>query len=247
MPEFLTTSSGRRIAYGKSAGKAPGVVFLGGFVSDMQGTKATRLQAWAKATGRAFLRFDYSGHGQSSGAFTDGCIGDWAQDAAAVIKAVTDGKQILVGSSMGGWISLILATDIPDKIWGIVGISTAADFTENDFWDGFTENQRQDLQNFGQVAMPSDYGEPVIITRRLIEDGRRHLVLRRPLPLPFPVRLLHGTEDSSVDPTVPLRILSHASGDDMRLTLVKGADHSFSSPECLSLIESALQQVIDRA
>ena len=247
MPNYLTTSSGRRIAYEKSAGNAPGVVFLGGFVSDMQGTKATHLQAWAKATGRAFLRFDYSGHGQSSGAFTDGCIGDWVHDAAAVIKAATDGNQILVGSSMGGWISLILATEILDKICGIVGISTAADFTEDDFWDGFTENQRRDLQKFGQVAMPSDYGEPVIITRRLIEDGRRHLVLRRPLPLPFPVRLLHGTEDSSVDPTVPLRILAHASGDDIRLTLVKGANHSFSSPECLSLIESALQQVIDRA
>ena len=247
MPEFLTTNSGRRIAYEKTTGNAPGVVFLGGFVSDMQGTKATHLQAWASAQGRAYLRFDYSGHGQSSGAFTDGSIGDWAADAAAVIKAETDGDQILVGSSMGGWISLILASEIPDKIAGIVGISTAADFTEDGFWDGFSENQRQDLHQFGQVAMPSDYGEPVIITRRLIEDGRRHLVLRRPLPLPFPVRFLHGTDDSSVDLTVPLRILAHASGDDIRLTLVKGADHSFSSPECLELIESALRQVIDRA
>ena len=247
MPDFLTTSSGRRIAYEKTAGDAPGVVFLGGFVSDMQGTKATRLQAWAKAAGRAFLRFDYSGHGQSSGAFSDGCIGDWVQDAAAVIKTVTDGKQVLVGSSMGGWISLILATEMLEKISGIVGISTAADFTEDGFWDGFSENQRQDLHKFGQVAMPSDYGEPYIITRRLIEDGRRHLVLRRPLSLPFPVRLLHGTDDTSVKQSVPLRILAHARGDDIRLTLVKGADHSFSTPDCLTLIESALQQVIDRA
>ena len=247
LPEFLTTSSGQRIAYEKTPGDAPGVVFLGGFVSDMQGTKALHLHAWTKATGRAFLRFDYSGHGQSTGDFIDGCIGDWAQDAAAVIQDVTEGQQILVGSSMGGWISLILATRLPRKISGIVGISTAADFTEDGFWDGFTENQRQDLQEFGQVAMPSDYGEALIITRRLIEDGRRHLVLRQPLSLPFPVRLLHGTEDTSVELAVPMRILAHASGDDIRLTLVKGADHRFSTPECLSLIEAALQEVIDRA
>ncbi|NKW71874.1 alpha/beta hydrolase [Rhodobacteraceae bacterium R_SAG10] len=247
MPEFLTTSSGRRIAYEKSTGDAPGIVFLGGFVSDMQGSKAAHLEAWARAQGRAFLRFDYSGHGQSSGDFSDGCIGDWVQDAVAVINGVTDGKQVLVGSSMGGWISLILAAEIPDKISGIIGISTAADFTEDGFWDGFSENQRQDLHKLGQVAIPSEYDEPYIITRRLIEDGRRHLVLRRPLPLPFPVRLLHGSDDTSVKLSVPLHILAHASGDDIRLTLVKGADHSFSTPDCLALIESAVQQVIDRA
>ena len=247
MPDYLTTTSGRRIAYVKTPGDQTGVVFLGGFVSDMQGTKATHLEAWAKARGRAFLRFDYSGHGQSSGDFIDGSIGDWVEDAAALIERVTEGQQILVGSSMGGWIGLILAGRICNKIGGIVGISTAADFTEDNFWDGFSDNQRRDLQEYGQVVVPSDRDEPFVVTRRLIEDGRRHLVLRRPLSLPFPVRFLHGTGDTSVDLTEAMRILAHASGDDIRLTLVKGADHSFSSPECLALIESALQEVIDRA
>ncbi|MFV2002245.1 MAG: alpha/beta hydrolase, partial [Paracoccaceae bacterium] len=239
--------NGRRIAYEKVPGQGPGVVFLGGFCSDMQATKALHLQNWAEKTGRAYLRFDYSGHGQSSGTFTDGCIGDWAADAAAVIAAQTTGPQILLGSSMGGWISLILATQLQDKIAGIVGISTAPDFTEDSMWAGFSALQRQQLMDDGQLELPSEYPEPYIITRRLIEDGRRHLVLRRPLDLPFATRFLHGTGDSSVNISVPLRLLEHASGEDIRLTLVKGADHSFSSPQCLLLIEKTLQKVIARA
>ncbi len=243
MTDFLETAAGRRLAHVKTPGKGPGVVFLGGFNSDMEGTKALFLEDWARRRGRAFLRFDYSGHGQSSGAFTEGCIGDWADDAAAVVNALTEGPQILVGSSMGGWISLILATRMKEKICGIVGIAAAPDFTEDGMWAGFSPEQRADLMERGQVSLPSEYGEPYIITRRLIEDGRNHLVLRKPLPLPFPARFLQGTEDADVALSVPLRLIEHATGPDIRLTLVKGADHRFSSPECLELVAQSVEEV----
>ncbi|GGO51349.1 Pimeloyl-ACP methyl ester carboxylesterase [Roseovarius pacificus] len=245
--DFLTTQQGRKLAYHQTAGKAPGVVFLGGFKSDMEGTKAVHLEDWARRTGRAFLRFDYSGHGQSSGAFVDGCIGDWAGDAMTVIRDLTDGPQVLVGSSMGGWISLLCAREMPDKVAGLVTIAAAPDFTEDSMWAGFNGAQRAELQDRGQVALPSDYGEPYIITRRLIEDGRNHLVLRDPLPLPFPVRFLQGTADEDVEMSVALRLLEHAQGPDMRLTLVDGADHRFSDPDCLALIEEAVGQVLARS
>lgn len=243
-PDFLETVNGRRIAYHLSEGAAPGVVFLGGFKSDMEGTKAIFLEEWARRTGRAFLRFDYSGHGQSSGAFEEGAIGDWAEDAKAAITALTDGPQILVGSSMGGWISTILMTQIPEKICGFVGIAAAPDFTEDSMWAGFSAEQRADLDEKGAVSLPSDYGEPYVITKRLIEDGRQNLVLREPLSAPFPVRLLQGTADEDVELSVALRLLDHTDGTNVRLTLVKGADHRFSTPECLDLIVSAVEEVI---
>lgn len=246
-PSYLETDAGRRIAYHRSAGSGPGVVFLGGFKSDMEGTKALHLEAWAKARGRAFLRFDYSGHGQSSGAFTDGAIGDWAADAMAAISALTEGPQVLVGSSMGGWISLLCARAMPERVAALVGIAAAPDFTEDSMWAGFDAAARAELAAKGQIALPSDYGEPYIITRRLIEEGRSQLVLRDPLPLPFPVRLLQGTADADVDLSVALRLLDHATGDDIRLTLVKGADHRFSDPDCLALIEASVEDVLTRA
>ena len=171
MTDTLTTPQNRRIAYARTEGQGPGVVFLGGFMSDMTGTKAQFLQDWATAQGRAFLRFDYSGHGQSSGAFEEGSIGDWAEDALAVIAALTEGPQVLVGSSMGGWISLLVAKAMPDRIAGMVGIAPAPDFTENSMWAGFDEAQRAALMRDGQITIPSDYSpEGYPITRRLIED-----------------------------------------------------------------------------
>ncbi len=246
-PEFLMTPAGRKLAYHKTNGKAPGVVFLGGFKSDMDGTKAMRLEAWAKRAGRAFLRFDYSGHGQSSGQFTEGAIGDWAGDARAAIESLTEGPQVLVGSSMGGWISLLLARDMPEKVAGLVTIAAAPDFTEDSIWAGFDDAERDELITAGQVALPSEYGAPYIITRRLIEDGRAHLVLRAPLKLPFPVRCLQGTADMDVDISVALALLEHAESPDMRLSLVDGADHRFSDQECLALIEATVDEVISRA
>lgn len=243
-PSYLVSPQGRRLAYHQKTGTGPGVVFLGGFSSDMNGTKATHLEAWAKSNGRGFLRFDYSGHGQSEGAFTDGTIGAWAEDAAAVISATTEGPQIFVGSSMGGWISLLLARQNRFDIAGLVTIAAAPDFTEDGFWDSFSTAARTEIMTHGSVQVPSDYGQPYIITRALIEDGRRNMVLREPLPLPMPTRFLQGTDDKDVDQATALRLLDHAKGPDMHLTLIKGADHSFSSPDCLTLIEKTIGEVI---
>lgn len=247
MSDYLTTPEGRRIAYDRTPGKGPGVVFLGGFRSDKEGTKALALEAWSKAEGRAFLRFDYSGHGSSSGDFLDGAIGDWFADTRAAIMALTEGPQVLVGSSMGGWIALLMAREHPDKVAGLVTVAAAPDFTEDGMWGDFSAEQRRVLMEEGQVALPSEYSdEPYIITRRLIEDGRNWLVLRRPLSLPMPVRMLQGTADTDVPVSVATRLIDHAEGGDMRLTLVKGADHRFSSPECLKLIELSVAKVLRR-
>ena len=238
----------RELAYDLTEGKGPGVVFLGGFRSDKEGTKALYLEEWAQRRGQAFLRFDYSGHGQSSGDFLDGSIGDWAEDAVAIIEGLTDGPQVLVGSSMGGWIALLVARALPGKVAGLVTIAAAPDFTEDSMWAGFDDAQRQALMTEGQVDLPSDYSdEPYTITRRLIEDGRDNLVLRQPLPLPFPARFLQGTADADVDVSVAHRLLDHAVGPDMRLTLVKDADHRFSDPDCLALIAHSVEDVIARA
>lgn len=242
-PASLVTPEGRRIAHHLTPGAGPGVVFLGGFRSDMEGSKALHLEAWARSRGRAFLRLDYSGHGRSSGAFEDGCIGDWAADARAAITALTGGPQILVGSSMGGWIALLLARSLPDRVAGLVGIAAAPDFTAAMEAD-LTEAERERLATDGRIERPSDYApDPYVFTRRLFEDGRRNLVLDRPLALPIPVRLLQGTADTDVDVSVALRLLDHAQGEDIRLTLVKGADHRFSSPACLALIERSIDEV----
>lgn len=247
MPDTLTTPQGRKVAYQRTAGSGPGVVFLGGFRSDMGGTKALALQDWAERRGRTFLRFDYSGHGASSGDFADGCIGDWAADAVAVVDALTTGPQVLVGSSMGGWIALLVARARPERVAGLVGIAAAPDFTEDSMWAGFTPAQRAEMAATGRVALASDYSDdPYVITQRLIEDGRQNLVLRADLDLPFPVRLLQGTADADVPTAVALRLLDHARGPDIRLTLVKDADHRFSTPDCLSMIESALEDVLAR-
>ncbi len=246
-PNFLKTEDGRRIAYNKTEGAAPGVVFLGGFRSDMDGTKAIHLEAWAKKTGRAFLRFDYTGHGKSSGAFLDGCIGDWARDAADAISTLTKGPQVLVGSSMGGWISLLVLRQMPEKVNGFIGVAAAPDFTEDSMWHGFSDDQRAALLTDGQVALPSEYSdEPYNITRKLIEDGREQLVLRHKLTADCPVRLLQGTEDADVDRSVALRLLDHLDGSDIDLTLVKGADHRFSTEACLDMIVNRVEDVLAR-
>lgn len=245
MTDFLETPQGRRIAYNLLKGKGPGIIFLGGFKSDMSGTKAMQLEHWARGQGRGFLRLDYSGHGDSSGAFEDGCIGDWFADAAAALTTLTDGPQILVGSSMGGWIALLLARSMPQRVAGLVTIAAAPDFSEQGFWAGFDDAQREAVMRDGRVEIPSEYSdEPNVITRRLIEDGRDHLVMNQPLDLPFPTRFLQGTADEDVPMIWALDLLDHAQGDDIRLTMVKGADHRFSSPECLKLIEDTVAELL---
>jgi len=247
MAQTLTTPQGRTLAYHLTAGRGPCVVFLGGLKSDMQGTKAVFLEEWARREGRAFLRFDYSGHGESSGEFTDGCIGDWAQDTLAAVTALTTGKIVPVGSSMGGWQSLLLCRAMPERIAGLVTIAAAPDFTEDGYWASFTDAQKQQLEAEGRVELPSDYMEPYIITKRMIEDGRKQLVLRSRLDLPFPVRFLQGTADTAVSVATAVKLLEHATGPDMQLQLVKDADHRFSDDRCLGLMQAALQEVLDKA
>lgn len=238
----------RQLAYDQTEGDGPGVVFLGGFRSDKEGTKALDLEDWARSQGRAFLRFDYSGHGASSGDFLDGSIGDWAEDARAIVEALTRGPQILVGSSMGGWIALLLARAMPRRVAGLVTVAAAPDFTEDGYWARFDAAERATLETEGQIALPSEYSdEPYIITKRLIEEGRSQLVLRTPLRLPFPVRFLQGTADTAVSTETAIRLLNHVQGPDIRLTLVKGADHRFSDPDCLALIRRAVEEVGARA
>jgi pimeloyl-ACP methyl ester carboxylesterase len=245
MTTYLTTPQGRHIAYVRTPGKEPGVVFLGGFRSDMTGSKALHLQAWAEATGRAFLRFDYSGHGASRGDFADGTITDWREDAAAVIETLTEGPQVLVGSSMGGWIGLLLARRMPGRVAGFVGIAAAPDFTETMWETEFSMADRTRLLEDGVLFRPSLYApEPYPITRRLIQDGKANLVLDGPLHLPMPVRLLQGTQDADVPPAVALNLLGHISSPDLRLTLVRDADHRFSSPACLALMVDTVEAVL---
>jgi pimeloyl-ACP methyl ester carboxylesterase len=245
--KFYKTSSGRNIAYVKTKGDGPTVVFLGGFMSDMEGSKATFLEDWAKSRGQGFLRFDYSGHGQSSGAFEDGCIGDWLADARAIVDAQTDGDVVLVGSSMGGWISLMLAKELQERVVGLVTIAAAPDFTEDGFWAGFSQEAQRQLMEEGVLHVPSDYGDPYPITRRLIEDGRRHLIMRSALKLSMPIRMVQGTEDGSVKRETALALLDHIVADDIELALLKGADHSFSTPECLEIIRCKIEYMLKKA
>jgi pimeloyl-ACP methyl ester carboxylesterase len=240
----FTAVAGRRIAHVRTEGRggAPGVMFLGGFVSDMGGTKAVHLEDWARAAGRAFVRFDYSGHGASDGAFEEGAIGDWLADARAVMD-LSEGPQVLVGSSMGGWIALLIARAVPERVAGLVTIAAAPDFTEA-LWAAMSREERAALERDGLVRRASDYSpEGYVFTRRLIEEARGHLIFGSPLRLPMPVRFLQGTADLDVPQETALRLLDHAEGPDIRLSLVKGADHRFSTPACLAAIEAAIGEV----
>ncbi|OIQ43578.1 MAG: alpha/beta hydrolase [Roseobacter sp. MedPE-SWde] len=242
--KFLETEQGRSIAYHFHSGRGPTVVFLGGLKSDMEGTKAIHLEAWAQAAGLAFLRFDYSGHGESSGSFEQGCIGDWHEDTLAAVSALTTGPLLIVGSSMGGWQALLLAKVMPERIQGMVTIAAAPDFTEDGYWASFSDSQKAELEVQGYVELPSDYMEPYRISKTMIEDGRKRLVLRTPLDLPFPVRCLQGTADTAVTTETALRLMEHARCQDMRLNLVKDADHRFSDEACLRLIEAAITELL---
>ena len=218
-------------------GLAPGVLFLGGFMSDMPGPKAIALESWCVGGGLSFTRFDYQGHGASSGRFDEGTIGLWADDALAVLDRVTAGPQILVGSSRGGWMMLLTALRRPERVAGLVGIAPAPDFTEDLMWDLFDEPVRRAILETGRWLRPSDYGpEPQPITRALIEEGRSHLLLREPIAFDKPVRLLHGLRDPDVPWQVSLRLAEALTTDDVRVTLVKDGDHRLSRPQDIALL-----------
>jgi pimeloyl-ACP methyl ester carboxylesterase len=246
-PSWYRINDSLRIAYNRVAGKAPGLVFLCGHGSDMDGSKALFLQRWAEHNGRAFLRFDYSGHGQSDGAFLETNISDWTRDALAAVDALTDGPQIIVGSSLGGWIMLNVALARPERVAGLVGIAAAPDFTEDLIWQRLDTAAQAAFIRHGQIAEDNPYSdEPVIYPLHLIEDGRRHLRLRGPLTITQPVRLLHGMADREVPWQTAARLAEALTSDDVVLHIDKTATHRFSEPPQLALLETVLDDLLQR-
>lgn len=221
-------------------------MFLGGFRSDMSGTKATALDDFAAATGRAYTRFDYRGHGASSGRFEALALGDWIADGLEVLDRVAEGPQILIGSSMGAWVALHLALLRPGRMAGLVTMAAAPDFTE-ELWARLDEGQRERMRREGRIERPSAYApEPDILTLRLIEDGRSHLLLGRPIALPCPARLLHGTADADVPWVFSLRLLDRLQSADARLTLIKDGDHRLSEPPHIEAMLAAVAELASR-
>jgi pimeloyl-ACP methyl ester carboxylesterase len=251
--KFLHIGDGaarRGIAVRAQAGAAPGLFWLGGYKSDMKGTKAEALADWAAQAGRACVRFDYSGHGESEGAFSDGTIGRWLADSLAVFDACCAGPQILIGSSMGGWLALLLTRELKRRgrngaasIAGMVLIAPAVDFTEELMWKRFTPEIKRELEETGVWARPSQYSpEPYLVTRQLIEDGRKHLLLGGLIETGCPVRILQGVEDPDVPWQHAVELTSRLASDDVVLTLVKDGDHRLSRPEDIERMIAAVKE-----
>lgn len=237
-PSFLTTPA-TEIAYLKQDGAAPTVMFCSGFKSDMTGTKAAALADYCEKTGHGFVRFDYFGHGQSSGEFREGTIGHWLSDTLSVLDKLTGGDVILVGSSMGAWLAMLATIARPDRIKKLVGVAAAPDFTERLIWEALTHEQKDELMQNGVFYAPSCYGEdPYPITRTLIEKARSHLLLDKEIPITCPVHLLHGTKDQDV----PLDIakLIQKKLPQATLEIIEGGDHRLSTPEDLKRLCAAL-------
>ena len=239
-PAFIEVGHGdgqRRIAVHARAGASPGLIWLGGFNSDMTGTKALALDGWAAGRGRACVRFDYSGHGESGGAFIDGTIGRWLEECVAVFEQFCRGPHIVIGSSMGGWMALLLAREIalratvPASLAGLVLIAPAPDFTEQLMWNGFTPEIREEIQTKGVWMRPSPYGDPYPITRALIEDGRKHLLLGASIDIGCPVRILQGAQDSDVPWQHAFDLAHRLPADDVVLTMIQDGDHRLSRPQ----------------
>ena len=243
-PKILTRETGASIAYHMLPGKSPGIVFMTGFMSDMTGTKALALEELCRDRGHAFLRFDYQGHGASSGNFADGTIGLWAEDALAAFDALTEGPQVIVGSSMGGWIMLLTALARPQRIAGLLGIAAAPDFTEDLLAQSLTEEQLQIIGSNGSITIPSEYGDPYTITKALLDDGTNHLVMRTEIALDCPVRLLHGLEDSSVPWQRSLTLQERLRSDDVDVTLIKGGDHRLSRDQDLKKLQKTAASLL---
>ena len=238
----------RTIAVRAREGKSPGLFWLSGFNSDMKGTKAEALDAWAAAEGRACLRFDYSGHGESGGAFTDGTISRWLEESVAVYRRFAKGPQVVIGSSMGGWLALLLARRLADlkgtaPIAGMVLIAPAVDFTEELMWKQFPDAIKREIETKGVWLRPSDYGEaPYPITRGLIEDGRNHLLLGGLIETGCPVHILQGVKDPDVPWRHAVELVSRFTRDDVVLTLVKDGDHRLSRPEDIERLIAAVRE-----
>ncbi len=250
--KFLGVGTGiasRRVAVRLRAGAPPGLVWLGGFKSDMKGTKAEALDAWARDSGRAMTRFDYSGHGESGGNFADGTIGRWLEESLAVLDAFCRGPQVLIGSSMGGWLALLLARELACRpapaatVAGLVLIAPAVDFTEELMWKRFPPEVKRQIEQNGAWARPSRYSEePYLITRELIEDGRRHLLLEGMIETGCPIRILQGVQDPDVPWQHAVELSARFARDDVVLTLVKDGDHRLSRPEDIERLIAAVAE-----
>jgi pimeloyl-ACP methyl ester carboxylesterase len=245
--EYLTLPD-RRLAYqrlrGRSAGK-PGIVFLGGYASDMTGTKAGFLAEQCAKEGLSYLRFDYRGHGQSEGNFRDGTIGDWFADTREVFDRLADGPQILVGSSMGGWLGLMLARERPDRIRAYVGIAAAPDFTEDLMWMRMSPEQRAEIEKHGEIRDPTAPPDAQVpVTLKLIQEARQHLLLRAPIELSCPVHFLQGLHDEEVPWQHTLRIIENIAHDNVRATFIKDGDHRLSRPQDLELLWQIVKSLI---
>lgn len=233
-----------RLAYDQRTGHTPGVLFCGGFMSDMTGSKASALAAHCAQQQRAFVRFDYSGHGASDGRFVDGSIGQWRDDALAVLDELTTGPQVIVGSSMGGWVAMLLALARPERVHGLVLLAPAPDFTQAIWDDELTATERERLLRDGHIERPSEYSaEPYVITRRLIEDGRQHLLLDTPIDIRCPVRILHGMRDSDVAWRRSITLVERLQGDDVCLALLKAGDHRLSNSDDLARLCAVVDQL----
>lgn len=246
LPELnrLTRDDGQTIAYLRCAGKMPTVVWLGGFKSDMGGTKAQALAVWAKESGRSLLLFDYFGHGASSGDFRNGTIGRWRDDAVAVMDRLTEGELVLIGSSMGGWLALLAALARPQRVRGMLLIAPAVDFTEALIWQRLPQDAREQIMTAGEWLRPAAYDpDPYPITRALIEDGRRHLLMGAPLKLACPVRILQGMRDPDVPWQHAVRLVETLQGD-VTLTLVKDGDHRLSVPADLERMICMIEELV---
>jgi pimeloyl-ACP methyl ester carboxylesterase len=252
-PTYLEVGVGsalRRIAVRLDAGREPGLFWLGGFKSDMRGAKAEAVAGWANERGRACVRFDYSGHGESGGDFAAGTIGRWLEEAVAVFDRFCPGPEVVIGSSMGGWLALLLAREIKQRalagsnpIVGLVLIAPAVDFTEELMWKRFPPEVRATILDRGAWSQPSQYSaEPYVITRELIEEGRRHLLLGAMIEIGCPVRILQGVQDPDVPWDHAIELVSHLAQDDVILTLVKDGDHRLSRPEDIERLLQAIAE-----
>jgi len=242
--QTIVCENGETIAYLRRGGKLPQILWLGGFKSDMGGTKARALDDWAATRGQAYLRFDYFGHGASSGAFADGTISRWLADALAVLDRLCEGPQVLVGSSMGAWIALLAAKARPQKVGGLLLIAPAVDFTEALIWARMNDEIRHDVMHNGFWVRPSRYGEsPYPITRGLIEDGRKHLLLDGPIEIKVPVHIVQGMQDPDVPWEHATTLMERLSGNPV-LTLIREGDHRLSSPAELARVEQALDRLL---
>ena len=237
----MINANGHRLAYRQTPGTGPTIVFLPGYASDMSGSKAIAIEAWARSTGRAFLRFDYAGCGESEGAFEDQTLASWRDDVLLLIDQLIEGPVILVGSSMGGWIMLLVAKARPDRVAAMVGIAAAPDFTD---W-GFTQAQKLTLLNEGRLEQPSEYSsDPTVTTRAFWSSGEANRLMHGPIDLPLPARLIHGQRDPDVPWERSVTLAGLLRSDDVQTILVKDGDHRLSRPQDIALILRTLEDLV---